>query len=50
MAYEKQCEEFTCKKAGIGLLSVAPGTSLWLCQYHMIEMVKKVQEEGKVNE
>jgi len=50
MTPEKQCEDFTCKKAGIGLLSVAPGTSLWLCQYHMIEMVKEVQKKGKVNE
>ena len=50
MASEKQCEDFTCKKAGIGLLTVAPGTSLWLCPYHMSEMVKKIQKEGKVNE
>lgn len=49
MSSEKKCEDFTCKKAGIGLLSIAPGTNLWLCQYHMTEMIKEAQR-GKVNE
>ena len=49
MSPERKCEDFTCKEAGIGLLSVAPGTSLWVCQYHMIQMLKELPE-GKVNE
>ena len=50
MSPERKCEDFTCKEAGIGLLSVAPGTSLWLCQDHMIKMIKEVQGKVKVNE
>lgn len=49
MATERKCEDFRCNQVSVGLLSVAPGTSLWFCRDHMLEMIKQIQKEGKVN-
>ena len=45
MPTEQKCDNSQCKQVSIGLLSVAPSNRLWVCQDHIIQIIKEVQEK-----
>ena len=45
MPPERKCENFQCKQVSIGMISIVFGKHLWLCQDHMIQILKEVQEK-----